>query len=384
MTVLYVLSDSVMGGATHSVLSIIEEMCRRGNRVIVVSPNMYGYLKERLNSLQVEWHVVPLCFKAYPDTKKHFLYRVYSFVRMLIVDFFAVCLIKRIIRKEKVSLVHTNVGPVACGYEACRKLGVPHVWHIREYGDKDFNIRMFPSKSEFRKWLSDSYVISITKDLIKYNGLEGSPSARVIYNGVRKESDIRFEYGKEKFFLCASRISPEKGFEQIIRVFAKFHNMHPDYRLIILGLEDKKYKNKLVGLVDSLDLGQSVRFEGYREDVSEYMARARALLVASPNEGFGRMTAEAAFAGCLVIGKNSAGTKEIMDITGGYPFINDDELLESMTEVLRLSAEEYRSKAITAQKKAILYFSEEKYVDNVCNLYDSILQDENKIAYSRP
>ena len=96
------------------------------------------------------------------------------------------------------------------------------------------------------------------------------------------------------------------------------------------------------------------------------------------------MTAEAAFAGCLVIGKNSAGTKEIMDITGGYPFINDDELLESMTEVLRLSAEEYRSKAITAQKKAILYFSEEKYVDNVCNLYDSILQDENKIAYSRP
>ena len=89
------------------------------------------------------------------------------------------------------------------------------------------------------------------------------------------------------------------------------------------------------------------------------------------------MTAEAAFAGCPVIGKDSAGTKEIMDITGGFPFITDEELLESMTEVLRLSAEEYRLKAIAAQQKAILYFSEEKYVDNVCKLYDSILQGEH-------
>lgn len=36
---------------------------------------------------------------------------------------------------------------------------------------------------------------------------------------------------------------------------------------------------------------------------------ASALLVASPSEGLGRMTAEAAFAGCMVIGYNAAGTK---------------------------------------------------------------------------
>ena len=56
-----------MGGATHSALTIIEEMAKRANQVIVVSPDMDDSLKERLDSQKIQWRIVHLGFKAYPQ-----------------------------------------------------------------------------------------------------------------------------------------------------------------------------------------------------------------------------------------------------------------------------------------------------------------------------
>jgi glycosyltransferase involved in cell wall biosynthesis len=373
MTVLYIISGSVMGGATHSVLSLIEAMVQKGHRVIVVSPNMEGTLKQRLEALSVTFYVIPVRFRIYPGQEHPFYKQVPYLIDMLQGNFRATRAIQRVIKTERADLVHTNVGPVTCGYEACSRLGIPHIWHIREYGDQDFGMRMFPSKKSFRKWLSNSYVISITHALIRYNELEHSSTAHVIYNGVRRSSDARYECPKEDYFLCASRISPEKGFDQIFRVFASFLKTHPNYRLMLLGNGDPAYMKQLAGLAASLNLEKAVEFKGYQHNVSDYMAKARALLVASPSEGFGRMTAEAAFAGCLVIGHNTAGTKEIMDIIGGYPYLTDNEMEQAMNCVVHLSESDYYAKAMDAQQKAVLHFSEEQYVEKVLSLYESIL-----------
>lgn len=370
--ILYILSSSIMGGATFSALSLIEEMAKRSYQVVVVSPDMDRPLRERLDSKNIPWHVIPLVFKAYPPLGKCFIKWPYHMFKTILVNFLAKRRIVSIIKKYKIDIVHTNVGPVTCGYEASVKVGVPHVWHIREYGDKDFSIKMFPSIKQFRKVLSKSYVISITQDLIRYNKLDGNPKAYVIYNGVRHRNDVRYENSKDNYFLCASRVSPEKGFEQVIRVFADFYKVNTDYRLVIIGFGADAYIRQLTQLAKELNVYQAIDFEGYKDNVSDYMAKAKALLVASPNEGFGRMTAEAAFAGCLVVGKNSAGTKEIMNITGGYPFNTDEEMLQAMNGVVELSEEQYRLKALVAQNKASQFFSEEKYVDSVFNLYNSI------------
>jgi glycosyltransferase involved in cell wall biosynthesis len=103
------------------------------------------------------------------------------------------------------------------------------------------------------------------------------------------------------------------------------------------------------------------------------MREAKALLVCSNSEGFGRMTAEAAFVGCMVIGKNQAGTKEVMDITGGLRFITDDEMLQQMMTVVKMSEEEYHSKVMYAQKCAKTFFSKEQYVDEVLKKYQTII-----------
>ena len=364
-----------MGGATHSALTLIKGLKERSCEVIVVSPDMDGQLKDILESNRIRWYVVKYGFFAYPSHEVNGIRRTFILLKTILRNIVAVNQLSRIIKKEQIEIVHTNVGPVMCGYFASVMTGVRHVWHIREYGDLDFDIRMFPSKDFFRKCLAQSFVVSITNDIIKYNRLQNNLNASVIYNGVRKKDDVTYEPSKEKYFLCASRISPEKGFEQIIRVYADFHLKYPEYRLIIIGMDQNGYTNQLKEIARKGKILDAIGFEGYRNNVSDYMKKAKALLVASHYEGFGRMTAEAAFAGCLVIGKKTAGTKEILDITGGYPFMTDDEMLDAMIEIADMKEEEYRPKALEAQKKALQFFSEEEYLKKVYQLYCKILSN---------
>ena len=58
-----------------------------------------------------------------------------------------------------------------------------------------------------------------------------------------------------------------------------------------------------------------IEFIGQQDlaETEEYMRNASALIVPSLYEAFGRITAEAMSNGCIVIGKNTGGTKEQFD-----------------------------------------------------------------------
>ena len=119
---------------------------------------------------------------------------------------------------------------------------------------------------------------------------------------------------------------------------------------------------------------ESIVFLGHIDNPFEYMKKAKALIVGSYNEGFGRMTAEAAFAGCLVIGRNTGGTKEILEKTGGYSFIDNDGIVEAMKDIEQLSDEEYLKKAKHAQKVAQQLYSTEQNIDAIYSFYLDIMK----------
>jgi hypothetical protein len=57
------------------------------------------------------------------------------------------------IRAWGINLVYTNSSVTPVGRLAAKRAGLPHIWHIREYGDLDFNLRfIFPS------WLSQRII----------------------------------------------------------------------------------------------------------------------------------------------------------------------------------------------------------------------------------
>ena len=85
---------------------------------------------------------------------------------------------------ENPDIIHTNTGVIHEGLKVAKRLKIPHVWHLREYQDKDFNWEAFPCFSAYCQMLRKSYVITITNDIKAHFGLLDFPYSRTIYNGV--------------------------------------------------------------------------------------------------------------------------------------------------------------------------------------------------------
>lgn len=368
MKTLCILHSTVMGGATISFLNLAEGLIRKGVEIVVVIPCADETFIKELKRIGAKYIVTTIAFSAYSETDvsrktwKIYYSKMVSLFKLI-----------RIIRKEKPDVIHSNTGVVHEGYLCGKIFHIPHVWHLREYQDLDFGLKIIPSKKDFIKKLKKSNVIAITKDILSHFQLIESPKHKVIYNGIMHEKQVSLIPTKDNFFLCSSRISPEKGHEDVIRCFAKFHEERPDYKLIILGFGEEEYCSYLQKVCEELKCTESVIFEGFKKDVTSYMCRAKALIVGSLNEGFGRMTAEAAFCGCLVIGRNTGGTKEIIDEIGGLSFNSNEVLFQHMNFVATMEKEAYMSIVSAAQQKAVELYSIEQNIANIYSFYQSII-----------
>lgn len=282
--------------------------------------------------------------------------------------------LEEIIRDYHPDIVHTTVGEIGIGYEVCQKLGVKHVWHLREYQDKDFGWHIYPTKEKFCERLRKSdAVITITDGIRSYFNLADCPHAVTIYNGIYNHDDVCLDFPKEKYFLSASRIVEAKGIMDVVKAFSLFHQSYPDYKLLLAGMGDEAYINAIKASAEYLSCSDNIEFLGHRSDVGSLMQKATALMVGSYNEGFGRMTAEAMFRGCIAIGRNTAGTKEIINQTDGFLFDNVEEMADEMKRVADMTQEEYRKVATHAQALAANLFSNENYVQSVMKVYQKVL-----------
>jgi glycosyltransferase involved in cell wall biosynthesis len=373
-----------MDGSTISFANMVEGLKNMGVETIVIYPNN-SEEKNIIDALKNKGIKSYPCRISYPfaiSSKQNIVKSILGFV-LFIIKFLLLSYRKRqsFLQLEKLvnlinpDIIHTNVGVVHEGYKVAKKYKIPHCWHLREYQDKDFNKIIYPTKNSFIKKLKQSCVITITHDIQKHFNLENYSNATTIYNGILPASCIAYESLKEKYFLCASRVSPEKGHVEVINAFAKFCKHNNDYKLIIAGFGDIFYIDVLKQIAKQHNCIDKIEFVGYQENIYGLMKKATALIVASQCEGFGRMTAEASFCGCLVIGNNTGGTKEILEYTGGgILYSGEEELINSMSETIKmLSSSAYSTKVLNAQKKATEMYSIEQNIEQIYHLYNSLI-----------
>lgn len=390
MKVLYIIHSTIMGGATISFFNMINELKKYSIEAVVVIPkNNYNLEKlfldkiKQLNVKVINATIVPFTYKGLSNVKNPI--KLIRTLKWLILFPYrrikSIHELQKIIETEKPDIVHTNVGVIHESWSACQKKNIPHVWHLREYQDLDFGYKFYPSKEKFEKELRKSTVISITNDILKYFNMLDSRWAFTVYNGIFKEKDAFYSKEKQNYFLVCSRISPEKGHHDIIKAFNLFCQENKSFKLKILGKYDinSSYIMSLKELIQTLECKDKIEFLGYHNDVKPYLREAKALIVASHNEGFGRMTAEACFSGCIVIGRNTAGTKEILDYTGGFQYNGCiEDLVEKMHTVANLPQNAYDDLAIQAMEKAKGMYSIEANGENIYNIYKKVLSCRKK------
>lgn len=383
MKILYIVGNTEMAGSTISFKIILDGMLELGCDVVVLISNLncnYDFIDYMISrgciveSFYDEKSIYPNCqlfgwphsFLKFPWRLLRRIYRLYRSNKQVL----------NLISKHNPDIVHTNVGVYQQGLRACNKLGIPHLWHLREYQTKDFGWAIMPSKGSFKGLLRTTYVVTITNDILEYFDLKNVKKAKAIWNGILPASSAVYVHEKKPYFICANRISPEKRIEDAIEAFASIADKLPNYRLIIIGkCLNKHYSEHLTELVSNLSCGNRIEFHDFRPDVVSLMKDATALVVASNFEGLGRMTVEASFMGCLVLGRNTGGTKEILNVTsGGYLFNNSEELKQQMIQIANSTGtEEYKMKALKAQRIAIEKFSNEQYCQGIFDMYKHII-----------
>lgn len=384
MKILYILNSTLpLGGATKSFLILLDGIIKKGFNPIVVVPDQNG-IYEQLREKGI--HTICISFReaTYPWTRNIHDYLLFfpRIVGRIWLNWRAVAGLHKSLKDKGIDIIHSNVSVIDIGYRLSRRLHVPHIYHIREFGDLDFNLHYFPSKHHFQKMLTapKSYSVCITQAIQQHHQQASCPSSVVIYNGIHIPVGLRTDSKKKKggYFLFAGRVEPSKGVDILLEAYSRYDGSRPLYVAGEYNVHSDYYK-KIRSIIADNKLDGKVQLLGVRHDIEELMQQALALVVPSRFEAFGRSMAEAMFNGCLVIGHNTGGTKEQfgngLSLTGkeiGLRFSNTEELTRCLIEADTMQPSVYEEYIHNALDTVNTLYSTESYIEKICNYYHRI------------
>ena len=282
---------------------------------------------------------------------------------------------KRVARyalKEKIDIIHSNTGVINIGGLIYKYSGIPHVWHLREFGDLDFNLFPLMSEKKYIKFMNENAdrFIVISKAIMRHYNYLDTEKIRLVYNGVDESNIIvnKKYHEKETVFLLAGRISSEKGQkEAVLAADILLERGIRNFKIIFAGkqVEELQIPNRLKS---------NVKYIGMVNNMPSLRREIDVELVCSKAEAFGRVTAEAMLGAIPVIGSNSGGTLElIQDAVTGYLYEQGNP--EDLANKMQLFIENPEYKKIygkNAQKYAMDHFTIERCAKEIQQLYMEI------------
>lgn len=328
MKVAFFTHYTALYGANRSLLNLLDGLKARGVEPYVIAPaegDITRVLRERdieFATYPIQWWVDKLDYNNNSLLEKGYRlvrYQYYALKR-LYHNLRLIPLLEKQLKQWSVDLIYTNASVIPAGALVAKRLKLPHVWHLREFIDLDYNLRHDWGKGIFNQLLGQADArIAISKAIYDHLLDKLSPERNhIIYNGVASVSDFdrfrrikRSSVKSDEFFTFAlvGMVHPNKGQDVAIRALALLTQKFPQVRLLIVGGGDVSYVRRLVS---ELGIKDRVDFWGHVDDPYRAYLSADAVLMCSKNEGMGRVTVEAMSACCPVIGYDNAGTSEII------------------------------------------------------------------------
>ncbi|MDB9006004.1 glycosyltransferase [Parabacteroides distasonis] len=326
----------------------------------------------------VSYKVVPFKFNMATYNKNFLSFILYPvrFCYYWILNKYSYPLILKIIEENGIDVIHSNNSWISIGFEIAKQKRIKHVWHLREMSDLHFYMRSFKPFEKLCEDFNNSDSVICVSEAVKRHFHIRNKNAVVLYDAVdsiRNIQDVHYE--KENYFLYCGGLSENKGVLDAISSFSKV-SRNRNIRLYIAGTGSAHFVKKMKSLIEKEGIERKVVLLGYRTDAKELMRKAVALLMCSWHEAYGRVTVEAMMNDCVVIGRNSGGTSELIEHEEtGFLFDSNSELEALMEKVLDMDTTIIRDKA---REKAIHSFTEEVYGEQLKKVYDNLLIQNHK------
>lgn len=340
MKVLVISHVDNLSGANKSLLSIINDLGSKAEFTVLTNgkSSEFSNAIERSNAKVIYadygwWYGKP---------RKNIIKHIYRYIVDFINYYYKRNINKDLLHKlkqEKYDLVYTNTSTVDIGIRLSKKLKIPHVWHIREFGYEDFGFSYLVKKSYIKKCLNKSEAIITISEAIrnKYRKNIDETKIHLVYNGFQIEELCvapKVHNLKDKInILIAGQVCEAKGQEQAIAAVDLLNKKGRNIRLFIAGDVDQDYLNSIFKKYDKKEF---VEVLGKVDNLKELRDKVDIELVCSRCEAFGRVTIEAMLHGIPVVGANSGGTAELIKdgITGMLYTYNDVGELANKIELL--------------------------------------------------
>ena len=285
------------------------------------------------------------------------------------------------LRKVKFDLVHSNSSVIDMGAYLARWRGVPHVWHLREFGYEDFRMESVFGK-RYERWIYKkcACAIAISKAIEqKFKPLFGN-RLRLIYNGIAtKDESLSATHKNSVLTFCiAGRLEPNKNQMEVLKACQLLKRESAStFRLLIIGAGgNTAYIEELKKYVADNHLSDNVVFMGYRGDVPDVLKQCDVGITASTNEAFGRVTVEYMMQNLAVIASDTGANPEIINDgeTGILYNSGDARQLADKMRMLMEDRDWLLRFAANGKRQACERFSSVKNSDSIYKLYTTLVK----------
>lgn len=382
MTVLYILDYGTVGGATRSFVEMVTQLKKLGVRPIVVTSkrNELNIQLENLGIKTVAAGHYTILEPLLKNKMKWPLVLLRNILRYHLREYRALAKLNIEIDFTKIDLIHTNSARNSLGCRLNKKYHIPHIMHIREFADADFNcVPLSPYIKLYNKYTTE--FISISENVRQHwikKGIRGE-KIKTIYNGICNE-DILISCNEDKFndvirIVIVGGVCEAKGQHLAVEAIGKVPlEIQKHISLDIIGWTDAEYIKKINILSEKYKIKDKINILGSRNDVHEILNNYQIGLMCSRAEGFGRTTAEYMHARLGVIASNTGANPELIQngITGLLYDSGDSSKLAECIAFFYYNRNELVKMSINAQKKALANFTDKLNANKIFNLYNSI------------
>lgn len=373
---LFLSHSANMFGAERSLLDLVIGLDRSRFDPVVILPAL-GPLHDELTKNGIQTLIVP--YKNWVGADYFLLcpyrtaFNLVSFARY-----------KYQLKKLNPDLIYTNTSVFPFGGVLARWLKLPHIWHLREFVEKDIGANFYYGRKTSLRFIDrSSQKVICNSEALRRDvfDLISSDKLVTVYNGILNQSDIKSYQPKagvssqRHHVLCMiGSIAPHKGHAEALKALALLRVASGlNITLRIVGSGPPQVEKRLKRLTQKLSLDEVVKWEGYQSNVTELYRQADATLVCSRHEPFGRVAVESMAVGTPVIGTAAGGLPEIITdgVTGLLYSPGAYETLAHKIQQLLSDDKLYEMISAESQKSVFNRFTKQQYIDKIETILES-------------
>jgi glycosyltransferase involved in cell wall biosynthesis len=387
--ILFANTTGEIGGAERSLLALIGGLDRaRFEPSAVIFRD--GPLARELDRLAVPTTLMPLADTVHRLSLKGTQSSLVTSLSAAVGSAGTVLSLARVMRRRRISLVHTNgLKAHLIAGAAARVARTPVVWHLRDIvGDTSWARRTLDIGSRFAAVIIANSASTASAANRARCSIVTIPNGVDIgqfhpdVDGAGFRSSVGVDAGTPLVGMVGM-FAPWKGQDVFLHAVAQVEKRCPDARFVLVGDEiystngHGHFASELRALVRRLGLESRVTLAGYRDDMPAVMSALDLLVHASIQpEPFGRVLIEAMATGKPVIATNAGGAAEVV-IDGDTGTLvqpgNADALAAAIVQALSDPAARKRM-GDSGRARVERCFSLPRHVDNVTGVYASVLE----------